>query len=58
MEGIQSLVCDCVGMTSAGTGSSYVVLRQVLPMDKAAEAHAHMEASAHFGKIVLRVSQS
>ena len=34
------------------------VLRQVLPIDKAAEAHEHMEASNHFGKIVLRVSQS
>ncbi len=31
---------------------------QVLPIDKAAEAHKCMEASQHFGKIVLRVSES
>ena len=31
---------------------------QVLPLEEAAAAHRIMEASAHFGKIVLQVDSS
>ncbi len=36
-------------------GSIEPVIHAVLPLEQAAEAHAMMEASAHFGKIVLAV---
>jgi len=30
------------------------IIDKVLPMEEAAAAHAHMESSAHIGKILLR----
>ena len=33
-------------------------IQQVLPLEEAAAAHRIMEASAHFGKIVLKVEPS
>jgi NADPH2:quinone reductase len=32
------------------------VMDQAFPLDRAAEAHARMESSAHIGKIVLMVA--
>jgi NADPH:quinone reductase-like Zn-dependent oxidoreductase len=34
------------------------VIDSVFPLDRAAEAHARMEASEHVGKIVLQVGDS
>lgn len=36
-------------------GELRAVVDRVLPLESAAEAHAYLEASAHFGKVVLRV---
>lgn len=40
-------------MPRLADGTIAPVIHQVLPLEKAAEAHATMEASRHFGKIVL-----
>ena len=33
------------------------LVHEVLPLEEVAKAHSQMEASGHFGKIVLRVAQ-
>ena len=38
------------------TGAVKIFIDKVFPLAEAAEAHRHMEASAHMGKIVLQVS--
>lgn len=38
------------------TGAIVVNIDSEFPLDRAAEAHRHMESSAHIGKIVLRIS--
>jgi NADPH:quinone reductase-like Zn-dependent oxidoreductase len=38
------------------TGAVKIFIDKVFPLAEAAEAHRHMEASAHMGKIVFQVS--
>ena len=36
-------------------GSVKIIIDKVFPLDQAADAHRHMEAGTHMGKIVLQV---
>ncbi|MEZ6101763.1 MAG: NAD(P)H-quinone oxidoreductase [Pirellulaceae bacterium] len=56
----QSIVSEFInrfGVPLAG-GRLRPVVDQVFPMERAAEAHRRMEASDHFGKIVLEIAPS
>ena len=37
-------------------GSIKPMVRQIIPLEKAAEAHALMESATHLGKIMLKVN--
>jgi NADPH2:quinone reductase len=41
-----------------GQGRCKPVIDSTFPLERAAEAHARMESSAHVGKIVLTVSEA
>jgi putative PIG3 family NAD(P)H quinone oxidoreductase len=45
-------------MPHVANGDIRPLVHEILPLERADDAHRHMEASQHFGKIVLRVSDT